>query len=182
MEITETRVKLADSHQERLLAFCTITFDDAFVIRDVKVIEGPRGPFVAMPSRKVMGRCSDCGEKNHLRANYCNQCGKRTHAQRMPDDSRSRTRLYVDIAHPINQESRKRIERAALAAYEKEVGRAQEPGYQSPDLDDFAASSDNHHARQGGKSNGRSSNSEAKRGSGRPGRQDNGHSREASAG
>ena len=183
LEITETRVKLADSHQERLLAFCTITFDDAFVIRDVKVIEGPRGPFVAMPSRKVMGRCGDCGEKNHLRANYCNQCGKRTHAQRTPDDSRARTRLYVDIAHPINQESRKRIERAALAAFEKEVGRSNEPGYQAPDLDDFAPSGDNHHGRHGGKSpNGKSSGSEAKRGgSGKPDQRDNGRSRELSA-
>ena len=177
MEITETRVKLADSHQERLLAFCTITFDDAFVIRDVKVIEGPRGPFVAMPSRKVMARCADCGEKNHLRANYCNQCGKRMRNQRNHDEGRARTRLYVDIAHPINQESRRRVEKAALAAFEEELDRSREPGYVAPDLDDFGASGDTQPSRQSGTS----SRAESNGGPSKRGRRDNGRSREFSA-
>ena len=178
MEITETRVKLADSHQERLLAFCTITFDDAFVIRDVKVIEGPRGPFVAMPSRKVMARCADCGDKNHLRANYCNQCGKRMRNQRAaPDEGRTRTRLYVDIAHPINQESRRRVERAALAAFEQELDRSREPGYVAPDLDDFTSSGDTQPSQKSGKS----SRAESNGGPSKRDRHDNGRSREFSA-
>ena len=52
MEITEVRVKLMDEPGERLQAFCSITFDDAFVVRDLKIIEGAKGVFVAMPSRK----------------------------------------------------------------------------------------------------------------------------------
>ena len=55
MEITEVRVKLMEEPGERLQAFCSITFDDAFVVRDLKIIEGTSGPFVAMPSRKLTG-------------------------------------------------------------------------------------------------------------------------------
>ena len=57
MEITEVRVKLMDEPGERLQAFCSITFDDAFVVRDLKIIEGATGPFVAMPSRKLTAHC-----------------------------------------------------------------------------------------------------------------------------
>ena len=53
MEITEVRVKLMEEAGERLQAFCSITLDDAFVVRDLKIIEGATGPFVAMPSRKL---------------------------------------------------------------------------------------------------------------------------------
>ena len=44
MEITEVRVKLMEEPGERLQAFCSITFDDAFVVRDLKIIEGRHGP------------------------------------------------------------------------------------------------------------------------------------------
>ena len=136
MQITEIRVKLADNAQERLLAFCTVTFEDSFVVRDVKVIEGPKGPFVAMPSRKVMARCPRCREKNHLRANYCNNCGEQVDHLRSLDDGRGRPRLYVDIAHPINQKCRDHIEQAVIEAFRTETQRSQEPGYVAPELDD----------------------------------------------
>ena len=60
MEITEVRIKLMEDNSgsnERLQAFCSITFDDMFVIRDLKIIEGAKGFFVAMPSRKLTDRC-----------------------------------------------------------------------------------------------------------------------------
>ncbi len=78
MEITEVRIKLMEDNSgsnERLQAFCSITFDDMFVIRDLKIIEGAKGFFVAMPSRKLTDRCHNCGTKNHLRSRFCNQCG-----------------------------------------------------------------------------------------------------------
>ncbi len=50
MEITDVRVSLRD--EEKLKAFVTITFDECFVIRGVKVIQGNEGLFVAMPSRR----------------------------------------------------------------------------------------------------------------------------------
>ena len=48
MEVTEVRIKLMDEPGDRLKAFCSVTFDDCFVIRDLKIIEGSSGPFVAM--------------------------------------------------------------------------------------------------------------------------------------
>ena len=68
MEITEVRIKLMDEPGERLQAFCSVTFDNAFVVRDLKIIDGTNGPFVAMPSRKLTARCGRCGCENHLRA------------------------------------------------------------------------------------------------------------------
>jgi stage V sporulation protein G len=50
MEITEVRLTLR--HEERLKAFVSITFDNAFVVRGLKVIDGNTGLFVAMPSRR----------------------------------------------------------------------------------------------------------------------------------
>lgn len=50
MEVTETRIFLAD--EERLKAYVTVTFNDCFVVRDLKVINGNTGLFVAMPSKK----------------------------------------------------------------------------------------------------------------------------------
>src|SRR5687767_4024069 len=61
----------------RLRAFCSLTLDDTFVVRDVKLIEGNDGLFLAMPSRKLSDHCPQCHDKNHLRARYCNNCGGR---------------------------------------------------------------------------------------------------------
>ena len=79
MVITEVRIKLMDgsNENERLQAFCSVTFDNAYVVRDLKIIEGTKGSFVAMPSRKLTDRCPQCSCKNHLRARYCNNCGGR---------------------------------------------------------------------------------------------------------
>jgi len=50
VEITEVRVTLRD--EERLKGFANVTFDHAFVVRGMKIIQGNLGYFVAMPSRK----------------------------------------------------------------------------------------------------------------------------------
>ena len=50
MEITEVKVTPVD--QDQLKAYVTIVLDHCFVVRDVKVIHGPKGFFVAMPSKK----------------------------------------------------------------------------------------------------------------------------------
>jgi stage V sporulation protein G len=130
MQITEVRIKLVENGAERLLAFCSITIDGAFVVRDLKVIGGPTGPFVAMPSRKLCGHCPSCGFKNPLRASFCNQCGGRVEGA-VPRDEGGRTRLYADIAHPINAACRESIERRVVREYEAEVVRARQPGYVS---------------------------------------------------
>jgi stage V sporulation protein G len=136
VEITEVRVKLMEEPGERLQAFCSITFDDAFVVRDLKIIEGGTGPFVAMPSRKLTTHCSQCGSKNHLRAAYCNQCGARQRDQSTGKDDEGRAKLYADIAHPINSNCRELIQQRVIQAFEEEKARSKMPGY-VPSYDDF---------------------------------------------
>jgi stage V sporulation protein G len=127
--ITEVRIKLMEDNNERLLAFCSVTFDDAFVVRDLKIIEGSKGSFVAMPSRKLTDRCTQCGCKNHLRARYCNQCGAKLDEDRAIRDADGRAKLHADIAHPINSACREVIQTAILKAYREERERSKQPGY-----------------------------------------------------
>jgi stage V sporulation protein G len=138
VEITEVRIKLMEDNNERLLAFCSITFDDAFVIRDLKIIEGAKGSFVAMPSRKLTDRCQQCGCKNHLRARYCNQCGQKLDEDRATRDADGRAKLHADIAHPINSACREVVQSAIIKAYQEERERSKQPGYVSSydDMDD----------------------------------------------
>jgi stage V sporulation protein G len=140
VEITEVRIKLMEDNSgsnERLQAFCSITFDDMFVIRDLKIIEGAKGFFVAMPSRKLTDRCHNCGTKNHLRSRFCNQCGSRLDENRAIRDADGRAKLHADIAHPINSMCREKIQGAVLASYADELERSKLPGYVSryDDLD-----------------------------------------------
>lgn len=137
MEITEVKVKLMSDKTDRLLAFCTVTLDNEFVVRDLKIIEGTKGRFVAMPSRKLADKCPKCGGKNHLRAAYCNDCGARLNPQRAGHDERGRAKLHADIAHPINQACRERMQAAILEAFGQELERSKEPGYVAPDLEDY---------------------------------------------
>jgi len=136
VEITEVRIKLMDEAGDRLQAFCSITFDDCFVIRDLKIIEGTNGPFVAMPSRKLTSRCPQCGCKNHLRAAHCNQCGLRLKEDRALRDDNGRAKLYADIAHPINSACREMIQSRIITAFHEEREKAKLPGYVS-NYDDF---------------------------------------------
>jgi len=129
--ITEVRIKLMEDNNEneRLQAFCSVTFDDAFVVRDLKIIEGTKGSFVAMPSRKLTDRCQSCGSKNHLRARFCNQCGPKLDEDRATRDADGRVKLHADIAHPINSACREVIQTAVLKAYNAERERSKQPGY-----------------------------------------------------
>ena len=129
MVITEVRIKLVAENNERLQAFCSVTFDNAFVVRDLKIIEGTKGSFVAMPSRKLTDRCPGCGSKNHLRARYCNSCGHKLDDQRAVRDADGRAKLHADIAHPINSACREVIQSAVIKAYHDERERAKMPGY-----------------------------------------------------
>ena len=82
MQITDVRIrKIAADGKMR--AIVSITFDNEFVVHDIKIIEGQNGLFIAMPSRKT------------------------------PDGE------FKDIAHPINTDTRERIQSAILEAFEK---------------------------------------------------------------
>jgi stage V sporulation protein G len=89
MEITEVRV--FPVQEERLKAYVTITLDNCFVVRDLKVINGNTGLFVAMPAK------------------------------------RRKDGTFKDIAHPLNSETRDRMEKTILAEYEKEMARGGTP-------------------------------------------------------
>jgi stage V sporulation protein G len=129
MQITEIRVRLVPDNGQRLKAYCTITLDSEFVVRDLKIIEGNNGLFVAMPSRKLADRCNKCGAKNHLRARFCNECGAKLAENRILRDEAGKPKLNIDIAHPIDSQCRQRFEQAVTEAYHKELQDSQQPGY-----------------------------------------------------
>lgn len=138
MQLTEVRVQLCNGQGGRLKAFCSLTFDRAFVIRDVKLIHGDDGLFLAMPSRKICDHCPRCGEKNHLRARFCNNCGSRLDEgrfQRMHSIDGHRPKLHADVAHPIHAGCRRDIEQRVMGAYQQELERSKLPGYVAPNLD-----------------------------------------------
>jgi stage V sporulation protein G len=83
MQITDVRIRRVTKDEGKMKAFVSITIDEEFVVHDIKVIEGEKGLFIAMPSRKTAD-----GE-------------------------------YRDIAHPINSETRARIQEIILEKYEE---------------------------------------------------------------
>ena len=82
MTVTDVRVRKVDT-EGKMRAVVSITIDDEIVIHDIKVIEGERGLFIAMPSKK--------GANGEFR----------------------------DIAHPINSDTRAKLQSLILEAYEK---------------------------------------------------------------
>jgi len=136
MKISEVRVKLVDNKDDRLKAFCSVTMDNEFVVRDIKIIEGAGGLFVAMPSRKMSDHCPKCGGKNHLRAKFCNSCGAALLENRAKKDTKGRMKLHADIAHPINAECRQKIQEKVIAAFNEEVERSKLPGYKPVEMDE----------------------------------------------
>jgi stage V sporulation protein G len=137
MKITEVRVKLLDNQPDKLRGFASITINNAMVVRDLKIIEGTNGLFIAMPSRKLCDRCPACAGKNHLRARFCNDCGRRLRPDRGAHDERGRMRLYADIAHPIHQSARDFVEAQVLTAFREEMERSKQEGYVATSFEDL---------------------------------------------
>ncbi len=117
IEVTEVRIKLASDSDEKLLGYCSVTLNDAFVIKDLKIISGDREPFIAMPSRKITDKCPKCYYKNHLRARFCNGCGGELEENRAEFDDRGRAKLHFDLVHPIKPEVREYVHRKIVEAY-----------------------------------------------------------------
>ncbi len=125
MEINEVRIFLKEGQDRKLKAYATLTFDKAFVVRNVKIIEGTKGLFVAMPSRRLKESCPKCNFKNAVRSKYCNQCGSALPQYvepkpASPADNSPRQSEHRDIAHPITSDFREYIQKKVLAAYEEE--------------------------------------------------------------
>lgn len=123
MEITETKILLKDSPDKKLKAYASVTFDNAFVVRNIKVIQGKTGLFIAMPSRKIKQPCPKCGFKNEARSKYCNQCGSALPVASMPLTATATINEqsgHKDIAHPITQSFREYLQKKVLDAFELE--------------------------------------------------------------
>ncbi len=136
MVISDVRVKLIEDANDRLKAVCSVTFDGEFVVRDVKVVDGTHGLFVAMPSRKLSVHCPQCRQKNHLRAKFCNECGGKLAAHKPSTDTNGRVRLHRDIAHPINPSFREMMQTRVIQSFQTELGAAQQPGYKPAELEE----------------------------------------------
>jgi len=137
MRITEVHVKLATDKDTKLRAFCSITLDDEFVIRDIKVIQRADRFFVAMPSRKMSCHCPRCNGKNPLQARFCNHCGAELPKSPVEKGPHGKPKLHADIAHPINTTCRQTIEETVVAAFQEELNKSMLPDYQPPDLDEL---------------------------------------------
>lgn len=123
IEVSEVRIKLASDPDEKLLAYCSVTLNNAIVIKDLKIIQGEATPFVAMPSRKITDKCGKCGSKNHLRAKFCNDCGSKLRPNRAENDARGRAKLHFDLVHPICAEVREYVHQKIVEAYQDEAAR-----------------------------------------------------------
>jgi stage V sporulation protein G len=129
MEITEVRIIKKDDLSKKLKAFANVTFDGCFVVRDMKVVEGTKGLFVAMPSRRVKVDCPRCHYKNSSGGRYCSHCGGELPPHQKEEPREGKYSDHKDIAHPITLEFREKLQKAILDAYAKELSqRPAEPG------------------------------------------------------
>ncbi len=139
MEITEVRVSLRESEGKRLKAYATVTFDNSFVVRNIKVIEGNNGLFVAMPARKLKQFCPRCGKKVDVGSQYCNHCGAQLPPVPKESDENGRQATHQDLAHPINQEFRDYLQSKVLDAYHTDKNAA---GKEAPESEGAAEDSE----------------------------------------
>ena len=127
MEITEVKVFMRNSKEGKLRAYASITLDNCFIVRDLKVIDGKKGLFVAMPSRKLRQACSKCGHPNAIGSKFCNDCGsaivQRETVYRERGEGEARQETHRDIAHPISVETRDYVQKKVMEVYEKEKTR-----------------------------------------------------------
>lgn len=128
MEITEVGIRLATEQNERLRAFCYIVIDGSFVVSDLKVVQGAKRLFVAMPSRRRTFHCPRCSFKNYLTAHFCSECGFRFSSSG-GESSVEPQRLFFDVAHPISNQCREMISECVLSAYKRELELAKFPDY-----------------------------------------------------
>ena len=141
MEITEVRISLREGGNKKLKAYATVTFDDCFVVRNIKVIEGNSGLFVAMPARRMKQFCPRCGKKIDLKSKFCSQCGVQLPPPPKDFDQTRTSQVHQDIAHPINQQFRDYLQKKVLDAYNEEKSREPES---EPASDDIGSGEENH--------------------------------------
>lgn len=121
MEVTEIRIFITEGQDKKLKAYATVAFDYVFVVRNIKIIQGSSGMFVAMPSKKLRISCSRCHHKNEVGSKYCSQCGAQVRQVMDEEMARDAKTEHRDVAHPISQEFRDYLQSEILKAYEAEL-------------------------------------------------------------
>lgn len=122
MDITEIRVDVLENPRGKLRAFCSVTLDDIFVVKNFKVIEGKHGLFVAMPSRKLTRPCSECDNRMFRDANYCGRCGHPVEESQGNGSGQNHNQeAHADVAFPIDDEFKEMLENRILDAYNRET-------------------------------------------------------------
>lgn len=102
MQVTEVRLRHVNT-EGRMRAIASVTFNDEFVVHDIRVIDGNNGLFVAMPSKRT------------------------------PDGE------FRDIAHPINSETRAKIQEAVFKEYHR-VGEEKAEAKKTEDYEEAGVS------------------------------------------
>ena len=127
MKVSEVRIQLISSDESpgsRLLACFSVSFDHALVVHGVKLIDGPQGKFVAMPSERIRDHCPLCARQNPVNNRYCGHCGTHLGPPRvsgMPTDRSGKLRIYSDVVHPLGSWLRQEIQDACIDTWEKEI-------------------------------------------------------------
>lgn len=116
VKLTEIKITLNENRSNpTLLGFASITLDDQFAIRDIKILyssqKGCR--FLAMPSRRIMDNCPKCEKRNWVQAKYCNFCG----IDMGEPEVGKRSDAYEDVAFPISRTVRDFIEAQVMQEY-----------------------------------------------------------------
>jgi stage V sporulation protein G len=142
MEITEIRVFLKDGQDKKLKAYTTVTFDNCFVVRNIKVIHSTNGLFMAMPSRKTKFSCPKCNFKNEAGSKFCNYCGAKLPAQEQSSKPKDTKAEHRDIAHPVTKEFREYLQKKVLEAYEAQVAKGESSPVDVPGIGEMIDSGD----------------------------------------
>jgi stage V sporulation protein G len=142
MEITEIRVFLKDGQDKKLRAYTTVTFDNCFVVRNIKVIHSTNGLFMAMPSRKTKFACPKCNFKNEAGSKFCNHCGAKLPVQEQSLKPKDAKADHRDIAHPVTKEFREYLQKKVLEAYDQQVAKGESSPADVPQLGEILDSGD----------------------------------------
>lgn len=106
--VTDVRLDLGSYP---VLAYADITLNDGFVVHGLRLVHiNSERMLVCMPSRPYQFSCESCSHRNSVANKFCGHCGCKV-AQNKTE------RIYMDVAHPINADVRKRIEESVIDAY-----------------------------------------------------------------
>ncbi len=119
MTITECRCTLVNDG--RMLALASVVFDHCFVINSMRVIDGSKGLFVAMPDRPLTDNCPRCRCRNSILSNYCNRCGDILPKKPLPLTPSGGVQATIDVCYPITQVMRKLLEKTVLETYRSKM-------------------------------------------------------------